>query len=290
MYDRLCQLEWFRYDFLYDTDEWYVKHPAVQIPMRHCWLEYLGNPSQHPDERYHWEKASLGGQLQYAIHLEDIGWCGEYFWWDSLAEEVAEQGRSEDIEYMLQHQEWYITSKTTDHAAASGNRQLFDLLYSHTGCTGGAIKYAAASGDLILLIHLHQNLGVRPLEYEMPVSSNNFEVIKYMHENFHDVACQAMVTTYPSILPTAMDWAASLGNLEAVRFLHEHCDKGCTTYAMDLAAGAGHLPVVQFLHEQRSEGCTVKAMHDAAIHGELDVVEWLHKNREEGCQKTTISD
>jgi len=81
----------------------------------------------------------------------------------------------------------------------------------------------------------------------------------------------------------AMDWAATGGHLEVIKWLHENRNEGCTTRAMDSAATGGHFEVVKWLHENRTEGCTTRAMDCAAKYGRLEIVKWLHKNRSEGC-------
>jgi hypothetical protein len=54
---------------------------------------------------------------------------------------------------------------------------------------------------------------------------------------------------------------------------------------MDYAASNGYLEVVKWLHENRKEGCTAKAFEDATKNGHLEVVAFLEmilpkKNRE----------
>jgi hypothetical protein len=55
---------------------------------------------------------------------------------------------------------------------------------------------------------------------------------------------------------------------------------------MNYAASNGHLQVVKWLHEYRTEGCTAKAMDLAARNGYLEVIKWLHENRTEGLEKS----
>jgi hypothetical protein len=97
--------------------------------------------------------------------------------------------------------------------------------------------------------------------------------------------------TVPQEFVTIRSWqlcfAASKGNLTAIRWLDEHDYAGFSAGVMDAAAIAGHLDVVQYLHEHRSEGCTYEAMDMAAANGHLDVVKFLHENRSEGC--TTVA-
>ncbi|GAM23180.1 hypothetical protein SAMD00019534_063550 [Acytostelium subglobosum LB1] len=47
--------------------------------------------------------------------------------------------------------------------------------------------------------------------------------------------------------PSAMKEAAILGNLDIVRFLHEHRTEGCEADTLECAANAGHMDVVKFL-------------------------------------------
>jgi Ankyrin repeats (3 copies) len=56
------------------------------------------------------------------------------------------------------------------------------------------------------------------------------------------------------------------------------CTEGCTRNAMDYAAELGHLEIVKFLHNNRTEGCTIDAMESAADEGHLDIVKFLHNN------------
>jgi hypothetical protein len=83
----------------------------------------------------------------------------------------------------------------------------------------------------------------------------------------------------------AIDWAATDGRLDIVKWLHENRAEGCTTNAMDCATGYGNLEMVKWLHENRTEGCTKDAMMMAAKYGHLEMVEWLYENRTECCSK-----
>jgi phage tail protein X len=80
-----------------------------------------------------------------------------------------------------------------------------------------------------------------------------------------------------------MDYAASYGHLDIVKWLHENRTEGCTEQAMNLAASYGHLDIIIYLHTNRTEGCTFRAIDYAAAHGHLEVVKFLYENRKEGC-------
>ena len=85
-----------------------------------------------------------------------------------------------------------------------------------------------------------------------------------------------------------MDYAAFLGHIEVVKWLHYNRKEGCTKDAMDNAARRGHLEIVKWLHENRKEGCTTYAMDGAAYDGHLEVIKWLHYNRKEGCTRNAM--
>jgi hypothetical protein len=71
--------------------------------------------------------------------------------------------------------------------------------------------------------------------------------------------------------PKVMDYAAYIGNLEAVKWFHKYKSSNvskCNKYYKD---------------PSRQMGCTINAMTNAAINGKLDVVDWLYTNRKEGC-------
>ncbi|EGG16548.1 phosphoesterase [Cavenderia fasciculata] len=100
---------------------------------------------------------------------------------------------------------------------------------------------------------------------------NGLEMVTYLHENGHSAST------------LAMDYAAELGNLPLVQFLHFNRTEGCTVNAMNKASIAGFLNVVEWLHHNRSEGCTTDAMDGAAEYSHMSVLEFLHFNRTEGC-------
>ena len=57
----------------------------------------------------------------------------------------------------------------------------------------------------------------------------------------------------------AMDWAASGGHLEVVKWLNDNSEEGCTRHAMDIAAFEGHLDVVKWLHENCRENSSTNS-------------------------------
>jgi len=56
---------------------------------------------------------------------------------------------------------------------------------------------------------------------------------------------------------------------------------------MDFAASNGHLDVVKWLHANRHEGCTQCAIKDAYRNGHFEIVQWLINNRCRDCSPST---
>ncbi|ETL46754.1 hypothetical protein L916_03423 [Phytophthora nicotianae] len=150
---------------------------------------------------------------------------------------------------------------------------------------GNLLNYAIHySGDLAVMDWLHhhvprQFVHIRPWQLCFAASRGNLRAVRWLHE--HD---------YEGFTPGVMDAAAIAGHLEVVQYLHEHRSEGCTYEAMDMAAANGHLEVVRFLHDHRSEGCTTVAMGCAAGFGHGKVVEFLGKHRMEGPHPRALED
>ncbi len=135
----------------------------------------------------------------------------------------------------------------------------------------------AQAGWLPILIQLQNQLVFSRKAMEFGASNGHLDVIKWLHSNRTEGCTRK-----------AMDSAAEHGYLEVVIWLHSNRTEGCTVGAMGSAAGNGHLDVVKWLHFNRTEGCTAEAMDSAASEGHLEVVKWLHFNRTKGCTKRAI--
>ncbi|GAB9462540.1 hypothetical protein Gpo141_00000029 [Globisporangium polare] len=108
-------------------------------------------------------------------------------------------------------------------------------------------------------------------DIDTPARLGNLDAIRFLHQRGYTIPV------------SAMDSAATHGRIKLVKFLHHYGTEGCSTNAMDGAASNGYLGIVRFLHDYRSEGCTVTAMNRAAENGFLGVVRFLHIHRSEGC-------
>ncbi|RLN37485.1 hypothetical protein BBJ28_00010404 [Nothophytophthora sp. Chile5] len=150
---------------------------------------------------------------------------------------------------------------------------------------GNLLNYAIHySGDVAVMDWLYANVParfvrIRPWQLCFAASRGNLTAIRWLHEHEYDGFSSGV-----------MDSAAIAGHLEIVRFLHENRSEGCTFEAMDMAAANGHLEVVHFLHENRTEGCSTVAMGCAAGFGHGEVVEFLGKHRSEGPHPRALED
>ncbi|EQC34085.1 hypothetical protein SDRG_08296 [Saprolegnia diclina VS20] len=73
----------------------------------------------------------------------------------------------------------------------------------------------------------------------------------------------------------AIDAACRLGDLDVVKFLHEHHLGLCSQAAMDAAASSGSLSIVKYLHRHRDEGCTPLALAHAKRFGHIKIFNYL---------------
>ncbi|OQS01374.1 hypothetical protein ACHHYP_01175 [Achlya hypogyna] len=87
-----------------------------------------------------------------------------------------------------------------------------------------------------------------------------------------------------------LNTAAARGQLDIVRFLHEHDLAKCSTKAMDDAAANGDLAMVQYLHEHRREGCSLAGFILAEKHGHREVLDYLIAHRPQDQNKCPPAD
>ncbi|OQS03726.1 hypothetical protein THRCLA_21086 [Thraustotheca clavata] len=241
--------------------------------------------------------AIVGGHVQllnYLVTVRDINLSKIGFAYNLVMDIAAENGHLEMTKYLHATGNNASSHEVIDLAAAAMENMWFEELcdvleypiaLTNAAIAGGhacacsGIDRAAGKGHLNIVKWLHQNLRegcgdkvarnviknghVEVLKYLKAhglVNSDEFctgdarglNMIKYLHE------CELKFTG------TVMDKVAAEGDLESIKYLHEHSTKGCTTRAMDFAAQNGHLEVEKFLHENRAEGCTTKSMNYSA--------------------------
>ncbi|KUF86891.1 hypothetical protein AM587_10001080 [Phytophthora nicotianae] len=148
----------------------------------------------------------------------------------------------------------------TRPAAVMGNLQVMQLLHEVgvVALNNTTAVAAALSGDLSFLkwvqataprLFHHARSWAEQVEFDVAAERGCLNTVQWLVEAFPG--------TVWSLGPAALG-----GNLETVKWLHEHAnlgEEGCTPDAVDHAAGSGHLDVVQFLYANRTEGGTAIA-------------------------------
>ena len=93
--------------------------------------------------------------------------------------------------------------------------------------------------------------------------------------------------THAHLVARSIEMAAYFGQFHILEWLHTY-DKECPTCAMDYAASEGYLDIIKWLHKHRPRDCTTEAMDNAIMNGHIDVVDWLYCNRTEGCSNRSL--
>jgi len=201
------------------------------------------------------------------LHLNDPGTGAA--WTSSAADIAAAKGNLSALEFLFNHRSEGCTTQAMDKAAGIGHLQVVRYLHSKGAkCTASALDGAASNGHLAVVEYLH-SIKAESSERaaESAAKNGHVSVLQFLNQHRSE-GC---------VDPTLMDEAASKGDLETVKLLHE-MSCSCTTKAADSAAANGHFSTLKFLLENRSEGCTTKAMDGAAAEKKMDVVKLLHKH------------
>ncbi|KAE9308054.1 hypothetical protein PF008_g21075 [Phytophthora fragariae] len=190
--------------------------------------------------------------------------------------------------------------------AAMGNLPIVQRLHGHNpdAMLNNVAVYAAMSGDLPLLKWLslktpemftHPLYPVEHVAFDIAAARGDFETVQWLVATFPDSAW--------SLAPAALG-----GNLELVKWLHEHANidemqrnrTGESMVGFILAVGHRHF-FGELLDDKRkvldnlkrgSRGgrtpSTTAAMDAAASKGHLHVLQWLSANRQEGFSAVTV--
>lgn len=81
------------------------------------------------------------------------------------------------------------------------------------------------------------------------------------------------------VSPWALRVVAYSGQLDKIRWLHEHAFQGFSAVVADAAASTGQLETLAFLHDEQIAQWTSRAMVLSATNGHLEVVRYLHEHR-----------
>eukprot|EP01133_Synstelium_polycarpum_P018236 gene18236-21818_t len=186
---------------------------------------------------------------------------------------AASGGHMDIIEWLHENSPQVITNEVMDKAARYGRLEIVQYLNDNGyECSDNALQGSLLAGHLQVTKYLLENRSERGDEemvYRVVESNppNLLEIITYL-------------ATYPEITLNSdtFDVAASKGNLDVVKFLHQNCTSGCSEEAMTYALIYNHVPVYTFLHENRTEGCAANTMAQLAGNGSsLESIVFLHE-------------
>ncbi|KAL3665622.1 hypothetical protein V7S43_009656 [Phytophthora oleae] len=85
-----------------------------------------------------------------------------------------------------------------------------------------------------------------------------------------------------------MDYTASRGHLDVVKWLHANRSESCATAAMNEAAQSNNVAVMEWLDQNRMEGFTSGAMALVLINGQLEAFQWLLSRGAKLCVATEM--
>ncbi|EQC33998.1 hypothetical protein SDRG_08677 [Saprolegnia diclina VS20] len=161
---------------------------------------------------------------------------------------------------VLAYTQWIV-------AAFFGHVHVLAFLYEHDrACYDTrAMRVASSNGHLDVVRFLHERGFPTDRLMHLACVGGHLALAQYARDMKLDYG----------VGTATINFTASNGHVETLRFLHEHGYEGFSSCAMDAAARHGHVAVVRFLHEARPEGCSEKALLDAAQHGHVQVVRFL---------------
>ncbi|EFA78744.1 hypothetical protein PPL_08205 [Heterostelium album PN500] len=225
-------------------------------------------------------------------------------------------GYLRELKHLLDSTEMFCSFATVDRFFSAGRLDIVEYLYpmiteipsssvkDEIGQCAAKCEHSSKALDIVKFLHKHEYINSIAKLVESFSLKKNFEVANYFYSVERVILSLTVTPTTIDMfakhgefellkklrysgLDNSVDYAASGGHLEIVKYLTENKRGGCTK-PMDLAAQRGHLHVVRYLHEHRSEGCTTLAMDDAAKGNHWEVVQFLHENRTEGCSVGAI--
>lgn len=178
----------------------------------------------------------------------------------------------EHLEKMFSHLLGYAVTHTSDLA-------LLDWIYEHfTSDKCRRIGYRKCEklgerGDVAIVKWIFsRGCRVKPVIVSAAASCGQLELIRFLHEFRGDHQVQFSAS--------AMDEAATNGHLDVVKFLHENREEGCTERAMDGAARNNHIHCVRYMHEtfpERFIARKAEVVKAAAANGSLACIEYFHR-------------
>ena len=218
------------------------------------------------------------------------------------------QGYLPLVQHLLEHR---ITGRAWESSSAvaicsKGHldvaRYLCDRAYAGFGADAAAA--AAGNGHIDLLVfllrHARDDCSVLDAALVAAAKYGRVDVLAALHVALFDIAVAAVpAITYDqmgvlrfvlsrqseSVPAQALEHAATLGRLDAVRLLHESGLVSCRHKALFAAVTNGHEPVVRYLYSvAASDLNTAAAINEAKRAKQREVLRYLKTQRADDCR------
>ncbi|EGG18605.1 hypothetical protein DFA_04099 [Cavenderia fasciculata] len=197
---------------------------------------------------------------------------------NTMTRVIGEKGNFDILQFIYNNRTERCLPDVIDTAAIRGHEKIVKFLhpFNEKGFSiYGMYGSVGHSLELVEFIDLHRTMEWDDGAMDRAASYGNLDVVKFFHNHKEANRCSEL----------AMDLAAKNGRYDVVKWLHFNRTEGCTTDAMDRAAT---YDIVKFLHEHRTEGCTKKAIPRAVMMDRLDIIQFLHFNRTEGSTSCAL--
>ncbi|KAF0720830.1 Aste57867_25 [Aphanomyces stellatus] len=219
----------------------------------------------------------------------------------NLVDAVASDGNVELVNLLCRQGAPYSRA-AIDNAATNGHLTLVEFFHAKqdSECTTQAMDGAAANGylEVVQFLHDHRNEGCTTDAMDVAARHGHDTVVRFLlakrAEGGTVKAMNAYVTrgdlAMVKLLAMGKCWAssvnlaASLGQLEIVKYLVGHKEIAFAAPAIEAAVQNGHINVVAYLHGQRAETCVAKFMQKAHGTNQLVIVEYFDSHRCKCCQ------
>ncbi|EFA75089.1 hypothetical protein PPL_11163 [Heterostelium album PN500] len=215
--------------------------------------------------------AASGGFLECVkfLHENRSEGCNRY-----AVHFAAINGFLDVVRYLLENRTEGGCYDTLERASLNSNPEVFQYLYLNTPNRGdceNVMDLFARCKDTAGLEWCKNNTTLKcsKFAYRVAVEHESLEGLKWVQAN----TTHALTST-----DNLLDKAASLNNLEIVKYLHD-AGLSCSTEAMDQAKD---LSILEFLHHNTTQGCTTRALGRAIEDQDLPRIKFLMKNRTEG--------
>ncbi|EQC25337.1 hypothetical protein SDRG_16800 [Saprolegnia diclina VS20] len=221
--------------------------------------------------------ACVLGHLPLAQHLLEHRITGRA-WEPSSAVAICWKGHLDVARYLCEHAYAGFGADAAAAAAGNGHVELLVFLLRHTRDDGSvldaALVAAAKFGRVDVLAALHDALCDIALAAVPAITYDQVGVLRFV-----------LARQCESVPAQALEHAATLGRLDAVRLLHEFGLVSHRQQALLAAVANGHEPVVRYLYSgAASDLSTAAAIKVAKRAKQQEVLRYLKTQRTDDCR------